>query len=55
MISRLGSVKDLNNHVDHRMRGLRGNPRDGTIVEIIKILLTNGRVRLRAEAHKAAA
>jgi DNA-binding phage protein len=39
----------------HRMLGPRGNPRADNILEIIKILQTNERVRLRVEAHKAAA
>ena len=39
----------------HRMLGLRGNPRADNILEIIKILQTNERVKLRVEAHKAAA
>jgi DNA-binding phage protein len=38
----------------HRMLGPRGNPRADNILEIIKILQTNERVRLRVEAHKAA-
>ncbi len=39
----------------HRMLGPRGNPRAGNIIEIIKILQTHERVRLRVKAHKAAA
>jgi DNA-binding phage protein len=39
----------------HRMLGPRGNPRADNIIEIIKILQTHERVRLRVEAHKAAA
>lgn len=39
----------------HRMLGPRGNPRADNILEIINILQTNERVRLRVEAHKAAA
>jgi len=39
----------------HRMLGPRGNPRAGNIVEIIKILQSYERVKLRVEAHKAAA
>lgn len=39
----------------HRMLGPRGNPRADNIIEIIKILQANERVRLRVEAHKAAA
>lgn len=39
----------------HRMLGPRGNPRAGNIIEIIKILQAYERVRLRVEAHKAAA
>ncbi len=39
----------------HRMPGPRGNPRAGNIVEIIKILQSYERVKLRVEAHKAAA
>jgi hypothetical protein len=39
----------------HRMLGPRGNPRAGNNLEIIKILHTNERVKLRVEAHKAAA
>lgn len=39
----------------HRMLGPRGNPRAENIVEIIKILQANERVKLRVEAHKAAA
>ena len=39
----------------HRMLGPRGNPRADNILEIIKILQTYERVRLRVEAHKAAA
>jgi DNA-binding phage protein len=39
----------------HRMLGPRGNPRADNILEIIKILQANERVRLRVEAHKAAA
>ena len=39
----------------HRMLGPRGNPRADNILEIIKILQTNERVKLRVEAHKAAA
>ena len=37
------------------MLGPRGNPRADNILEIIKILQTNERVKLRVEAHKAAA
>jgi len=39
----------------HRMLGPRGNPRADNILEIIKILQANERIRLRVEAHKAAA
>jgi hypothetical protein len=39
----------------HRLLGPRGNPRADNILEIIKILQTNERVRFRVEAHKAAA
>ena len=39
----------------HRMLGPRGNPRADNILEIIKILQAHERVRLRVEAHKAAA
>jgi len=39
----------------HRMLGPRGNPRADNILEIIKILQANERVKLRVEAHKAAA
>jgi len=39
----------------HRMLGPRGNPRADNILDIIKILQTYERVRLRVEAHKAAA
>jgi DNA-binding phage protein len=39
----------------HRMLGPRGNPRADNILEIIKILQANERVRLRVEAHRAAA
>ena len=39
----------------HRMLGPRGNPRADNILEIIKILQSHERVRLRVEAHKAAA
>ena len=39
----------------HRMLGPRGNPRADNILEIIKILQANERVRPRVEAHKAAA
>jgi DNA-binding phage protein len=39
----------------HRMLGPRGNPRADNILEIIKILQVHERVRLRVEAHKAAA
>jgi DNA-binding phage protein len=39
----------------HRMLGPRGNPRADNILEIIKILQTNERVKLRVEARKAAA
>jgi DNA-binding phage protein len=39
----------------HRMLGPRGNPRAENILEIIKILQANERVKLRVEAHKAAA
>jgi len=39
----------------HRMLGPRGNPRADNIIEIIKILQLHERVRLRVEAHKAAA
>jgi hypothetical protein len=39
----------------HRILGPRGNPRADNIIEIIKILQTHERVRLRVEAHKAAA
>jgi len=35
--------------------GPRGNPRADNILEIIKILQTNERVKLRVEAHRAAA
>ncbi len=38
----------------HRMLGPRGNPRADNILEIIKILQINERVRLRVEAKKAA-
>jgi len=38
----------------HRMLGPRGNPRADNILEIIKILQTNERVKLRVEAWKAA-
>ena len=39
----------------HRMLGPRGNPRADNILDIIKILQTYEQVRLRVEAHKAAA
>jgi DNA-binding phage protein len=39
----------------HRMLGPRGNPRADNIIEIIKILQLHERVRLRVEAHRAAA
>jgi DNA-binding phage protein len=39
----------------HRMLDPRGNPRADNILEIIKILQLNERVKLRVEAHKAAA
>ena len=39
----------------HRMLGPRGNPRADNILEIIKILQANERVKPRVEAHKAAA
>jgi DNA-binding phage protein len=39
----------------HRMLGPRGNPRADNILEIIKILQANERVKLRVEARKAAA
>ena len=39
----------------HRMLGPNGNPRAGNIIEIIKILQTHKHVRLRVEAHTAAA
>jgi len=39
----------------HRMLGPRGNPRADNILEIIKILQSHERVRLRVEAHTAAA
>jgi DNA-binding phage protein len=39
----------------HRMLGPRGNPRADNILEIIKILQVNERVRLRVEASKVAA
>lgn len=39
----------------HRMLGPRGNPRADNILEIIKILQTHERVRLRVEASKVAA
>ena len=39
----------------HRMLGPRGNPRADNISEIIKIPQSHERVRLRVEAHKAAA
>jgi len=39
----------------HRMLGPRGNPRADNILEIIKILQMNERVKLRVEAHKSAA
>ncbi len=39
----------------HRMLGPRGNPRADNILEIIKILQANERVKLRVEAHRAAA
>ncbi len=38
----------------HRMLGPRGNPRAENILEIIRILQLNERVRLRVEARKAA-
>ncbi|HTG01859.1 MAG TPA: transcriptional regulator [Nitrospirota bacterium] len=38
----------------HRMLGPRGNPRADNILEIIKILQANERVKLRVEAWKAA-
>ncbi len=38
----------------HRMLGPRGNPRADNILEIIKILQANERVKLRVEAKKAA-
>ncbi len=38
----------------HRMLGPRGNPRADNILEIIKILQANERVKLRVEARKAA-
>lgn len=37
------------------MPGPRGNLRADTVPEIINMLQTNGRVRPRVEAHKAAA
>jgi hypothetical protein len=37
------------------MLGPRGNPRADNILEIIKILQANEQVKLRVEAHKAAA
>jgi hypothetical protein len=37
------------------MLGPRGNPRADNIIEIIKILQLHERVRLRVEAHRAAA
>ena len=39
----------------HRMLGPRGNPRAENILDIIKMLQAYERVRLRVEAHKAAA
>ena len=39
----------------HRMLGPRGNPRADNVLEIIKILQANERVKPRVEAHKAAA
>jgi DNA-binding phage protein len=39
----------------HRMLGPGGNPRADNIVEIIKILQSHERVRLRVEVQKAAA
>ncbi len=39
----------------HRMLGSRGNPRAENILDIIKILQAHERVKLRVEAHKAAA
>jgi DNA-binding phage protein len=39
----------------HRMLGPRGNPRADNIIGIIKILQAHERVKLRVEAHKAAA
>ena len=38
----------------HRMLGPRGNPRADNILEIIKILQANERVKLRVEAKRAA-
>ncbi len=38
----------------HRMLGPRGNPRADNILEIIKILQANERVKLQVEAKKAA-
>ncbi len=39
----------------HRMLGSSGNPRADNILEIIRILQLHEHVRLRVEAHKAAA
>lgn len=39
----------------HRMLGPRGNPRADNIIEIIKILQSYERIRLRVEARRAAA
>ncbi len=39
----------------HRMLGPNGNPRAENIIEIIKILQTHECVKLRVEAHQAAA
>ena len=39
----------------HRMLGPRGNPRAENILDIIKMLQAHEQVRLRVEAHKAAA
>ena len=38
-----------------RMLGPSGHPRADNILEIIKILQSHERIRLRVEAHKAAA
>jgi len=47
----------MSNSMDLTLRcsGPRGNPRADNILEIIKILQANERVKLRVEAHKAAA